>query len=448
MEMSKEQIGKEYSFISLVKFATPTIVMMVFMSIYTIIDGIFLSRFAGATALSAANIFLPVYALIFAMGLMLATGGSAELAKMMGEDKFQQARENFSFIVVSGTVLGIMIMVIGLIFINPILTILGAGASEELFHYTHQYAVILLLFSPLIILQDLFLQFFITIGKPRVGLVLTILGGLTNIVLDYVFIAILQWGTAGAAIATGIGIAIPALVGIGYFSFNKRNSLYFVKFKADKNVLLLTSMNGSSEMVSNLSLSIVTLAFNILMITHLGVDGVAAVTILLYSQYIIMSIFMGYSMGIAPIISYNYGSGNNNQLRKIFKYSLLLIVSGSIFIYGLSLIGGSDLIRFMAPQEGAVYRIAVDGFKIFSIGFMMMGFNIFTSSLFTAFSNGKISAVISLMRTLVFVLTGLLVLPIMMGIEGIWLAVPFAEFLSLIVCVIFLFSYRKKYNYA
>ncbi|MFD2043737.1 MATE family efflux transporter [Ornithinibacillus salinisoli] len=448
MEMAREQIGKEYNFITLIKFATPTIIMLVFMSVYTIIDGIFLARFVGASALSAVNIFLPVYALIFAIGLMLATGGSAVLAKKMGESKSQQARENFTFIVICGSAIGIIIMIFGLVFIKPLLTMLGAGASEELFSYTHKYAMILLLVSPLIILQDLFLQFFITIGKPRIGLFLTILGGLTNIVLDYVFIVLLQMGTVGAAIGTGIGIAVPAIFGLAYFTFNKRNSLYFVTFKADRKVLLLTSLNGASEMVSNLSLAVVTFAFNILMIKHLGVDGVAAVTILLYAQYIIISIFAGYSMGVAPIISYNFGSKNNNQLKRIFKYSLLLIALVSIAVYGLSIIAGSSLIQFMAPQGGSVYRIAIDGFKIFSISFMFMGFNIFTSALFTAFSNGKISATVSLMRTLVFVLIGLLILPLMMGVDGIWLAVPFAEFLSLLVCIYFLMRYKKIYNYS
>ncbi|WP_205418598.1 MATE family efflux transporter [Paraliobacillus sediminis] len=446
MEMSKG-LGKDFNLLSLLVYAIPTIVMMVFTAVYTMIDGIFLARFVNATALSAVNIFLPIYGLIFAIALMLGTGASAIIAKKMGENKYQEARENFTFIVICGIIVGFFIMILGLIFINPLLELLGANANKELLDLTYTYGVIMLLFSPLIILQMLFQNFFVTAGKPTIGLIITILGGVTNIVLDYVFIVPLQMGIAGAAIATGIGIFIPALFGAIYFLSKKERGLYFVKPKTDRKILLNSCLNGSSEMVSNGSFAIVTFAYNILMIKYLGVDGVAAVTIILYSMFMLESIFMGYAVGIAPIISYNFGSNDRTQLKRIFKNSIGIIVIGSLVIYGISVLLGPYVIQFLAAEGSNVYNIATDGFKIFSISFLFMGFNIFTSMLFTALSNGKVSAVISFVRTLVFVLIGLVVFPLMIGVNGIWLAVPIAEFLSLIVCGIFIIMYKKVYQY-
>lgn len=446
MEMSK-RLGKDFNLPSLLVYAIPTIVMMVFTAVYTMIDGIFLARFVNATALSAVNIFLPIYGLIFAIALMLGTGASAIIAKKIGENKYQEARENFTFIVICGIIVGFFIMILGLIFINPLLELLGANANNELLEKTHTYGGIMLLFSPLIILQMLFQNFFVTAGKPTIGLIITIIGGVTNIFLDYVFIVPLQMGIAGAAIATGIGIFIPALFGAIYFLSKKESGLYFVKPKANSKILLSSCLNGSSEMVSNGSFAIVTFAYNILMIKYLGVDGVAAVTIILYSMFMLESIFMGYAVGIAPIISYNFGSNDRTQLKRIFKNSIYIIFIGSLAIYGISVLLGPYFIQFMAAEGSDIYVIATDGFKLFSISFLFMGFNIFASMLFTALSNGKVSATISFMRTLVFVLIGLVVLPVMIGVNGIWLAVPIAEFFSLIVCGIFIMMYKKVYQY-
>ncbi|MEN2768149.1 MATE family efflux transporter [Ornithinibacillus xuwenensis] len=440
-------IEKEYTLRSLLAYAAPTIGVMLFISIYTMVDGIFVARFINATALSAINIFMPIFTLIMAIALMLGTGGSAIIAKKMGENNYPEARSNFTFIVICGAIIGLIITILGLVFIRPLLELLGAGESHELFDYTFTYATILLAISPLLIIQMMFENYFVAAGKPNLSLVITLIGGGANIALDYVFIVVMEMGIAGAAIGTAIGIAIPAITGMIYFFSAKHNHLHFVRPKIDWKVFLKSCMNGSSEMVSNLSSSVVTFAFNLLMLHYIGVDGVAAVAIMLYVMMFLTPIFMGYSAGIAPIISFNYGSQNVIQLKRIFKYSILVILSSSIIMLGLSFLLGPLLIQFMVDKGSEVYHIAADGFQLFCVSFLFMGVNIFTSMLFTALSNGRISAAISFLRTLVFVLIGLLVLPVLIGVNGIWIAVPLAEFLSIVVCVIFLFRNRKVYHY-
>lgn len=438
---------KEHTMKSLLAYAAPTISVMIFISIYTMIDGIFVARYVNSTALAAVNIFMPVYALIFAIALMLGTGGSALIAKKMGENKYQEARSNFTFIVICGIVFGLFIMLVGSLFIRPLLELFGAGASPQLFGYTHTYARIIFWISPFLIVQTMLQTLFVTAGKPNLGLIITIIGGGINIVLDYLFIVVLNMGIEGAALATAIGMVVPAVLGIFYFFFATKSLLYFTKFKVEWNILLQSSINGSSEMVTNLSSSIVTFAFNVLMLKFIGVDGVAAVTILLYVMFVLTPFFMGYSVGIAPIISYNYGRQSINQLKSIFKNSMIFIGVSSILIFISSLLLGPYFIQFMTVKGSDVYEIAKNGFWIFSISFLFMGVNIFTSMLFTALSNGKISALISLLRTLVFVLVALFTLPFIFGVSGIWIAVPLAEFLSIIVCAFLLFRKRKDYQY-
>lgn len=447
--MVARELNKPYTLKSLLGYAAPTIAVMLFVSIYTMVDGIFVARYVNATALSAINIFLPIYTVIFAIALMIGTGGSAIIAKKMGgENKYEEARSNFTFIVLCGIFIGLLISVLGLIFIRPLLEFLGAGSSEQLFEYTLTYGKIILLFSPFLIVQMMFENFFVTSGKPKLSLVITLFGGIVNIVLDYFFIVILDMEIKGAAIATVIGIVIPSSIGIAYFILSKNRGLYFVKPRIDGKVFLNTCLNGSSEMVTNLSSSVVTLAFNLLMLHYIGVDGVAAVTIMLYLMMFLTPVFMGYSVGIAPIISYKYGSQQINQLQFIVKKSLFIIGISSFAIVGLSYVLGPVLIEVMVGKGSNVYSIAIDGFRIFCISFLFMGLNIFTSMLFTALSNGKISAIISFLRTLVFVLIGLLLLPLIFGgVKGIWIAIPLAESLSIIVCIYFLIRKRKVYDY-
>lgn len=446
MDFTKEN-EKEHTIKSLLVYAAPTISVMIFISIYTMVDGIFVARFVNSTALAAVNIFMPIYGLIFAVALMLGTGGSALIAKKMGENNYQEARGNFTFLVICGAAVGLFIMTTGLLFIRPLLELFGAGASLQLFDYTLTYAKIILWISPFIIIQAMFETLFVAAGKPKLSLIITVIGGSTNIVLDYVFIVNMDLGIQGAAFATAIGMVIPAVLGILYFSVARNSLLYFTKYKVEWNILLRSCLNGSSEMVTNLSSSVIILAFNFLMLEFNGVEGVAAVTIMLYVMFVLTPFFMGYSVGIAPIISYNYGDQNTKQLKRIFKNSMFFIGFSSIVVFILSLLLGPYIIQIMAVKGSDVYSIAKSGFWIFSISFLLMGTNIFTSMLFTALSNGKISAIISLLRTLVFVLIALLILPLLMGVNGIWLAIPVAEFLSIIVSAFYLFRYRNVYQY-
>lgn len=437
-------IAKEFKFFSLLRFAFPTMIMMVFMSLYTIIDGIFISRLVGTDALSATNIVYPTISLMIAVGVMLATGGSAIIAKKMGEKKEQEAREDFSFIVLTGVIIGLVFIVVGIVFIHPIVRLLGS--TDGLMDYCVGYLGVSLLLAPACILQLLFQTFFVTAGKPVLGLVLTISGGVANMVLDYLFMRVFRMGVEGAALATGIGQLIPALVGVGYFLF-VRHSLYLVKPKIRWSVLVESSFNGSSEMVTNLSGGIVTFLYNIIMLKLVGEAGVAAITIVLYGQFLFNALYMGFSMGVAPVISYNYGSKNNRMLKRIFKICMLFIAVSSVIVTMFALIMSPIIVGIFTPVGTETYTLAKTGFLLFSLNFIFAGINIFASSMFTAFSDGKTSAIISFVRTFVLIVINILVLPALIGVNGVWLSVPLAEFMSVFLSGYFFVRKKEKYNY-
>lgn len=443
--MMNNSISKEFNFISLIKFAMPTIIMMIFMSLYSIVDGIFISRFVGTDALSATNIVYPVINIIIGISIMLATGSSAIIARKIGEDKVQQAREAFSLIIFISVVIGIIVAVIGVIFIKPIIYMLGG--TEAIFNYCRDYLKILLIFAPASILQLMFQSLFVTAGKPHIGLILTIISGIMNAIFDYVFIVLMDMGIKGAAFGTTTGYLLPSAFGIIYF-VSKKNNLHFVKFKIDWKIIIDSCFNGSSEMVTNISSGIITFLFNLIMMRYLGEDGVAAITIILYAQFLFTALYIGFSLGISPVISYNYGSSNTKMLKKIFKICMTFIICSSILVFIFSLLFSKSIVAVFAQEGTNVYEIAINGFILFSLSYLFAGINIFTSSMFTAFSNGKISAIISFMRTFVFIVIGIVVLPIFLEVNGIWLAVPFAEILSIILSLSYLLSQKSIYHYA
>ncbi|MCC0782506.1 MATE family efflux transporter [Clostridioides sp. ES-S-0108-01] len=437
-------LAQRFNMFSLLKFAFPTIFMMIFMGLYTIVDTIFVSRFVNTNALSAINIVCPIINIIVGLGTMLATGGSAIVARKMGNGDIDEAKKAFTLIVLSGVVLGMIITGIGIIFMDYI--IIWLGASEILIKYCRSYLFIILVFAFANILQVLFQSLFVTAGKPQLGLWLVIGAGCTNIILDYVFIVLLQMGIGGAALATGIGYLTPTIAGIVFFSRNK-GVLRFCIPKLDKKVLFETCFNGSSEMVSQLSTAVTTFLFNIIMMKLIGEDGVAAITIIIYSQFLLTSLYIGFSMGVAPIISYNYGSKDNIQLKYIFKTCILFISVASLLVFVFSILCSPTIVDIFSQKGSDVYEITSSGFYIFSFSFIFCGFNIFASSMFTALSNGKISAVLSFLRTFGFITIGLLILPKVLDIDGIWLVVPIAEFLTLFLTVVFIYKYKNKYNY-
>lgn len=443
--MKENKLARDFTSMGLLKFTLPTIIMMMFMSLYTMIDGVFVSRLISTSALSAVNIVYPLINFVIAVGIMLATGGSAIVAVNMGEGNSKEAKENFTFIVAVGIIVGFVITIVGLIFIEPLLSLMGA--NDAVWQFCYDYTKVLVLFVPLAMLQMLFQFFFVTAGKPTLGLIVTVLGGVANIVLDYVFIAVLDMGIAGASFATGIGYSIPAIFGLIFFFINRKGTLYFVKPKFRRKVLLKACSNGSSEMVTNLSLAIITLMFNLIMMNLIGEDGVAAITIVLYAEYFLVSIFLGYSSGVAPVISYKYGSGDNKGLRHAFRTSMIFIALSSLLMFVAALTLKDSIVRIFAPSDTTVYEIAIRGFFIYSFAFLLKGINIFASSLFTALNNGKVSALLSFLRTFFFIFIALIILPKIMGVDGVWLSVPVAEVFAAGFSAFFIIKCKRDYHY-
>lgn len=438
-------LGKKITFSSLILYTLPTIVMMVFFALYTIVDGMFISRFVGANALSSTNIVYPVINILIGIGIMFATGGSALVAKSMGENKSVEARQNFTLITLAAVTLGCLLSIGCLLLIRPL--IYGLGATDLLYQDAHAYLSVMLICSPFIILKMYFDYFLVTAGAANLGLMSAIIGGLVNVVLDYVFIVHFNMGVAGAALATCIGYVLPSLIGIIYFC-NKKHSLHFTKPKFSLHILIRSCTNGSSEMVTQLAASVTTMLYNFAMIRLLGEEGVAAITIILYIQFLLSSAYLGFTSGVSPRISYNYGSRDEAQLQKLVKYSFILTGLFAIISFIITSLLSGLLITIFAPSGSSLYDIALNGFKLFSLGFLISGFNIFASGMFTAFSNGKVSALLSLLRTFIFFVVGLLILPRFLGVDGVWLIVPFAELTTLIVSALFIYRYRYTYHYA
>lgn len=437
-------LSKNHSFASLMRFAAPSMIMMLITSLYQIVDSVFVSRFVNTTALSAINIVYPVINIVIAVAIMLASGASAIIAKELGEGKSEDARKHLTLIVIVGFAFGIAIAIIGAIFLNPILRALGA--NDALYNYCRDYLVIQLFFTPFSILQMILQTFFITAGRPSLGMGISICAGLINGVLDFIFMVPMNMGIAGASLGTGIGYTIPAIVGLLFF-FNKENTLHFVKPKIDFKMLLKTCSNGSSEMVSNLATGLTTLLFNLMMLKYAGEDGVAAITIVLYAQFLLTAIVIGFSMGAAPVISYNYGAKNVKSLKSTFKYCLIFICVVSVLTFIVAKITAPFIVLVFTPVGTNVYNLATQGFGLFSYSFLFVGFNVLASGLFTALSNGRVSAIISFLRTFLFTAAAILIMPYIFELQGVWLAVCVAEAFALVVSVGYVVKYKKKYHY-
>jgi len=430
---------------SLIRYTLPTIIMMIFFSFYTIIDGMFISRFVGADALSASNIVFPVIYLVLGVGIMFATGGSAIVATKMGEGKTKEARENFTLIAISALVVGIIIEIITIVFMKEIIYVLGS--TKELYFNCKEYLFYMIIFTPFIILKFYFDYFLVTAGAANLGLISGIAGGIVNIILDYVFIAKLNMGVKGAALATCIGYMVPSIIGIVYF-LNKKHNLHFVKPKFKLNIITKSCSNGSSEMVTQLSNAVTTFLYNLVLIKLLGEDGVASITIILYVQLLLNSAYMGFVSGVQPRISYGYGSKDEEQIENIIKYSVIILSVFALISFIFSRQISEVLIMIFTPKNTSLFDIAHNAFMIFSISFLFNGINIFTSGMFTAFSNGKISAILSLLRTFILFIIGMMILPSILGVNGVWLVVPFAELITLIISILYMYKYRKEYMYS
>ncbi|WP_343209677.1 MATE family efflux transporter [Anaerolentibacter hominis] len=442
--MNENPLAKEFNVRSLLRFAAPTIFMMIFMGLYTIVDIIFVARYVNTDALAAINIVCPVINLTVGLAGMLGAGGSAVISRKMGSGRTLEAKQNFTLLLLAGLIIGMILAAGGLLFIKPLLDALGA--SGILFPYCKDYLTILLLLLPANILQCLFQNLFVTTGKPGFGLILSLLAGTANILFDYLFIVVLHMGISGAALGTGIGYLIPTAAGIVFF-WKGKGTLSIVKPRWDFRMLSESCLNGSSELVGQLASAITAFLFNITMIKWLGEDGVASITIMIYSQFLLSTLFFGFGIGVAPVIGFNYGSGNHARLKIIFRISLGFIIVVSLAVFFTAFFGAPAIAAMFAKKNSQVYRITAEGFSIFAFSFLFCGLNIFTSAMFTALSNGRVSAVLSFLRTLGFVTMGILFLPRLLGVTGIWLAVPLAELIMVFLSAGCLLRYRKRYGY-
>ena len=429
---------------NILRFAFPTIVMTVFNTFYTMVDGLFVSNLIGMEALSAINLTAPAIALITAISGMLATGGSAVVMKKMGEHREQEARQDFTLLILTNAVVGAVMMVMGYTLMD---TLLGTmGLSPAVFGYCRTYLSNYLLFTIPILLMYNFSLYLIAADKSTLSLICTVAGGVTNIILDYALISLFDLGIQGAAIATGLGYSITAVV--GFLVFRKKDSLlHFEKPVFRGGVLFHASTNGMSELATSLVSGITTLLFNLAMLKYVGEDGVAAITIVLYFQYIFTALYFGYSNGIAPIISYKYGSDDREQLQGIFKSSVIFLIVSTVISNILIHLAIGGILTIFTPAGSSVYNIALHGFSIYSIAFLVMGLGIFSSALFTAFSDGKTSAVISFSRTFIFIVGAIMLLPMILDETGVWLAVPLAELLGAVVSIIYLIVKKNKFHY-
>ena len=432
--------------LTLFKFALPTMIANLFMSIYMMVDGIFVSNCVNTNALSAVNIVMPYVIILLALGTMIGTGGSAIVSRNLGESRLEEARQSFSFLSLTCFITCVVASILSFVFRDPLLRLLGA--SDLIFDYCVDYYTPLLFVGPLSLLGMTLQPFFIAAGKPGLGMSFSLIGGVVNIFLDWLLIARLGMETTGAAFATGIGYSIPGIAGILYFSFARKGTLYFVKPKWNGEVLLKTITNGSSEMVTLVASGITTVVMNNIMMRLRGEDGVAAISILLYTMTLLSDLYMGYALGIAPITSYNLGAGYKDKLKQEHKINLKIIGSCSVVMYCTGILLRNPLISIYADKGTAVFEMAAEGYMLFSIAYLYMGFTMYGSSFFTSLGDGKTSAFISFGGNLVFLIIALYGMSALFGVTGLYLAMPTAELLSLGLTVYFMKKLKRKYHYA
>ncbi len=429
---------------NIMKFAIPTIVMTVFMSFYTMVDGLFVSNLIGTDALSAVNLTAPIISLVTAISTMLATGGSAVIMKKMGEQKTREANEDFTFLIIVNVIVGLMMSCLGYFVMDTVFE--SMALSPKVFSYCRLYLSRYLMFTIPVLLMNNFTLYMIAAGKSAFSMICSIAGGILNIVLDYVFIAILDMGIAGAAIATGTGYSVTAVAGMVMFS-NKNRMLHFVKPVCRFKTLLHASANGSSEMATALVTGMVTMMVNWTMLKYVGEHGVAAITIIMYVLMFTTSLYTGYSYGVAPMVSFYYGEQNHEKLKKLVRTSLKMISVIAVAAFVVSIVVTEPLVSIFARPDNPVYGLAVTGNRICSFALIFIGFNVFASGMFTALSNGLISAVLAFSRSFVCMVIAMLVLPAVLGVTGVWLATPAAELAALILSLCMFLKYQKRYQY-
>ena len=441
----KIQLSEHFTYSKLFKFVIPSIIMMIFTSVYGVIDGLFVSNFVGKTSFAAVNLIMPFPMILGSVGFMFGTGGSAVVAKTLGEGDKTKANKFFSLFVYATIISGVVFSAVGLIFAPQIAKMMGA--EGYMLEECIKYGNILLIALPFFMLQNVFQSFFSTAQKPTLGLIITVCAGLTNILLDYIFIVIFNAGVTGAAVATALSQVVGGVVPVVYFIMKNNSLLRLCKTYFDWRTLLKACLNGSSELMTNLSLSLVNMLYNIQLMSIAGENGVAAYGVIMYVNFIFIAIFLGYSIGCAPLIGYNYGSQNISELKNLFRKSIFIISGTSVILTAAAVLLSSPLSMLFVGYDKELYEMTNHGFIIYSLSFIFCGMNIFGSAFFTALNNGIVSAVISFLRTLLFQIVVVLTLPLILGLNGIWLSVVVAEMLALIVTIIFFIIKRKQYKY-
>lgn len=441
----KIKLSDHFTYSKLLRFVFPSIIMMVFTSIYGVVDGLFVSNFVGKTAFASINLVMPFVMILGGIGFMIGTGGTALVSKLLGEGNNEKANKIFTMMIIFTLLFGVVLSLVGIFSMPWVADFLGA--TEEMMADCVLYGRIVTGFTVAFMLQNVFQSFLIAAEKPKLGLWITVAAGFTNMILDAVFIIPFKWGVAGAAIATGLSQCVGGIFPLIYFSRKNSSLLRLAKTKLELKPILNACGNGSSELMSNISSSIVSMIYNFQLMKYIGEDGVSAYGVLMYVQFIFIAIYIGYSIGCAPITGYHFGAQNHGELKNMLrKSSFLSAVSGAALTV-LAIALSSPMAKLFVGYDEALYDLTRHAFKLFAYSFLLAGFNIFASSFFTALNNGAVSAAISFMRTLIFQTSSVLILPLFLGVDGIWWAITVAEAFAFLLSLAFLFAKRKKYHY-
>ena len=442
-------LSDHFNFRKLLRFTLPSIVMMVFTSIYGVVDGLFVSNFVGKTPFAAINLIWPFLQILGCGGFMLGAGGSALVSKTMGEGDGDRANRYFSLLILTTVGLGVAITIPGMFLMEPVAILLGA--DEAMLPYCVTYGRILLAAQTAFMLQGAFQSFLVTAERPTLGLIVTVGAGVTNMVLDFLFIAVLGWGLVGAAAATVLSQVVGGVVPLVYFLLPNPSPLRLCRPRLGLSVsvkaILKATTNGSSELMTNVAMSITSMLYNYQLMRLAGEDGIAAFGVIMYVSFFFVAVFIGYAVGTAPIVGYHYGAGNHGELKSLLRKSLILTTLAGAAMVALALALATPLAGIFVGYDEGLYELTRRGFRLYSLSFLPAGFSIFGSSFFTALGNGVVSATISFLRSLVFQVAAVLTLPLLLDIDGIWLAVSASELASLAVSAAFLIGLRKKYHY-
>ena len=441
----KIQLSDHFTAPKLLRYTLPSMVMMVFTSIYGVVDGFFVSNFVGKTSFAAVNFIMPVLMILGSIGFMFGAGGSALVSKTMGENDLDKAQRLFSLFVYSTAVCGVIVAAVSFIFLRPLAALLGA--QGEMLDGCVAYGRILLVALPCYMLQFEFQSFFITAGKPQLGLAVTVICGVANMALDALFVAVFAWGLAGAAAATVVSQVLGGVIPLVYFGRKNSSQLRLTKTQVDGRALLKACTNGSSELMSNISTSVVSMLYNFQLMRYAGEDGIAAYGVLMYVNMIFLAIFIGYSTGIAPVVGYHYGAQNHPELQGLLKKSCAVIGVFALLMFALAELLAKPLAGIFVGYDQELMAMTQRAFMIYSFSFLFSGIAIYGSSFFTALNDGLTSALISFLRSLVFQVAAVLILPVFWGLDGIWLSVVAAELVAAVMTVLFILAKRQTYHY-